>query len=184
MIKYQQEFDYIFECCPYVTNKTELNLNVTYCYKCSVRKKINVVKCYYICPLCYEISGFRYARNYFQNHPYNDKYQQTKKYEYDRCKQFKKKLIRYSFLSDKRKRELNTMFWKIQLPFEHHKESERHNFLRYDYVAIKCMEIIDKKQYTDVFKMPKSKKIIRKYDRIWKKICHELGWTFYPSNTN
>lgn len=77
--------------------------------------------------------------------------------------------------------QLCNMFIKIQEPFEKHCPSDRSSFLSYSYIIYKFCQLLGYYQYLPHLKLLKSKDKIRQQDKIWKKICEELGWKYYPS---
>jgi protein-arginine kinase activator protein McsA len=77
--------------------------------------------------------------------------------------------------------KIKAMFLQIQIPFHKYCPKERKNFLRYSYILYKICELLQYKQYYHLFPILKSKSKIIQHDQIWKKICHDLGWPFYPT---
>lgn len=77
--------------------------------------------------------------------------------------------------------KLCNMFLQIQEPFEKYKPSDRNNFISYSYVIYKFFQILGYFEYLQYFNLLKSKEKLRKQDIIWKKICQDVGWKFYPS---
>lgn len=77
--------------------------------------------------------------------------------------------------------QLRNMFRQLQAPFERHCPEGRSNFLSYRYVLRKLFEILEMDDYAHQFMLPKSKQKIVEYDSVWKKICHDLGWPFFPT---
>lgn len=78
--------------------------------------------------------------------------------------------------------QLCNMFQKIQEPFEKHCPSGRTNFLSYSYVIYKFCQLLGYDQYLPYFSLLKSKDKLRQQDKIWKNICLDIGWKFYPSS--
>lgn len=76
---------------------------------------------------------------------------------------------------------LKTIFELIDQSFEKHKPSTRINFFSYPYVLHKLFQIFGKNEYLMYFPLLKSKEKIKAQDEIWKKVCEDLGWPFYPS---
>jgi len=85
-----------------------------------------------------------------------------------------------SFTPDVEEKFCN-MFMKIQEPFERHCPPDRTNFLSYTYVIYKFCQLAGYNEYLPYFNLLKSKDKLRQQDKIWKKICLDLGWTFHPS---
>ena len=76
---------------------------------------------------------------------------------------------------------IKKMFKEIQEPFIKHCPSNRTNFLNYSYVLHKIFQIIYLNEFLEYFPLLKSREKLRIQDDVWKKICGELGWKFYPS---
>lgn len=77
--------------------------------------------------------------------------------------------------------EVKQMFKEIQEPFEKFRPKERTNFLSYSYVLHKFFEILKLPEFIVHFPLLKSREKLRLQDKLWKQICNELGWEFYPS---
>jgi hypothetical protein len=78
--------------------------------------------------------------------------------------------------------QLCNMFQKIQEPFEKYCPPDRTNFLSYSYVIYKFCQLLGYNEYLPYFNLLKSKDKLRQQDKIWKNMCADLGWTFYPSS--
>ena len=76
---------------------------------------------------------------------------------------------------------LNKMFDMTQKPFEDHCPKDRINFLSYGFILHKFFQLIGKKDYCKYFPLLKSRSKRRIQDAIWKKICADLNWKYYPS---
>lgn len=77
--------------------------------------------------------------------------------------------------------EIKNMFKKIQEPFARHCPKDRTNFLSYSYVLHKFFQLLKMHDFLSYFPLLKSREKLRLQDKIWKNICHDLGWHFYPS---
>lgn len=82
--------------------------------------------------------------------------------------------------------KLKVMFNKIQRPFEKHKLPGRTNFLSYSFVLHKMCQLIGEKdpsvlEFLQWFPLLKSREKLFLQDKVWKKICEELDWHYYPS---
>jgi hypothetical protein len=77
--------------------------------------------------------------------------------------------------------KLKKMFDKIQEPFEKHCPKDRINFLSYSYVLHKFFQLLELDDYVKCFPLLKSRTKLRIQDEIWKKICDDCFWQFYPS---
>jgi len=84
-------------------------------------------------------------------------------------------------INQRTKQLLINMFKQIQDPFEKHKPKDRINFLSYSYVFFKFFELLGKDNLKKSFPLLKSVKKLREQDKIWKDICKELKWEYYPS---
>jgi len=74
-----------------------------------------------------------------------------------------------------------SMFYKIQVPWELHKQVNRKNFLSYSFVLHKLCELLDLNHLLDCFSLHKDVEKIIENDKIWQKICNHLNWTFISS---
>jgi hypothetical protein len=77
--------------------------------------------------------------------------------------------------------QLCNMFHKIEEPFEKHCPSGRTNFLSYSYVIYKFCQLLGYDEYLPYFNLLKSKDKLHQQDKIWKKMCSDLGWKYYSS---
>lgn len=78
--------------------------------------------------------------------------------------------------------QLCAMFQKIQEPFEKHCPPDRINFLSYSYVIHKFCQLLGYHEYLPYFNLLKSKDKLHQQDKIWKKICIDLGWKYHASS--
>ena len=76
---------------------------------------------------------------------------------------------------------LRYMFKKIQIPFENNCPKNRTNFLSYSYVLHKFCQLLELDDFIKCFPLLKSREKLRQQDKIWKKICLDLDWEYYPS---
>ena len=77
--------------------------------------------------------------------------------------------------------KLKKMFDQIQEPFDKHCPPDRINFLSYAYVLHKFCQLLELDDFIKCFPLLKSRQKLRTQDQIWKGICSELKWQFYPS---
>lgn len=84
-------------------------------------------------------------------------------------------------LSRNTEEKIKSMFKQIQEAFVRHCPSNRINFLSYAYVLHKIFQILGMDDYVHYFDLLKSPEKLRVQEEIWKKICGDLGWQFYPS---
>jgi len=80
--------------------------------------------------------------------------------------------------------KIKAMFKQIQEPFQRFCPINRINFLSYSFVLHKIFQILDMKEYVHYFDLLKSREKLRIQEEIWKKICHDLKWPFYPSSSS
>lgn len=73
------------------------------------------------------------------------------------------------------------MFDVMQDAFIKYCPKDRSNFLSYAYVLNKIFKILNMEEHAKYFSLLKSKDKLRTQDAIWKKICNDMNWTFYPS---
>jgi hypothetical protein len=84
-------------------------------------------------------------------------------------------------INRKTEEKLKKMFDKIQEPFERHCPKDRINFLSYSYVLHKYCQLLELDEFIKCFPLLKSRSKLRAQDIIWKKICEDCNWQFYPS---
>ena len=84
-------------------------------------------------------------------------------------------------ISRETEEKLKIMFRDIQAPFAKHCPPERINFLSYSYVLHKFCQLLELDEFIKCFPLLKSREKLRLQDRLWKDICRELKWQFYPS---
>lgn len=77
--------------------------------------------------------------------------------------------------------QLKQMFRAIQEPFTKFCPVERTNFLSYSYVLHKFFQILNMQEFVERLPLLKSREKLRLQDKLWKQICEELNWTYYPS---
>jgi len=58
---------------------------------------------------------------------------------------------------------------------------DRSNFLKYNYVLYQLCKIEGYTQFLPYLTMLKDKAKLQAHDKVWKKICEELGWVFNPT---
>lgn len=77
--------------------------------------------------------------------------------------------------------KVRAMFKAAQKPFNKYKPKNRKNFLNYNYTLKKIFEILEMPQIARHFPPLKSKEKLILQDKVWKKICQDCKWKFYPS---
>lgn len=73
------------------------------------------------------------------------------------------------------------MFKMTQEPFEKYRPKERKNYIHYGYLLRKILQLLGLTDLMEYYPLLKSRDKLRILDKIWEKICHDLGWTYYPS---
>jgi len=74
--------------------------------------------------------------------------------------------------------KLRFMFKEIQFSFVKHCPKKRSNFLSYSYVLYKFCELLELDDYLPCFPLLKSREKLYMQDKIWQKICEDMGWEF------
>lgn len=84
-------------------------------------------------------------------------------------------------LSRETEEKIKIMFKQIQEPFHKHCPPQRINFISYSYVLHKIFQLLELNEYVHYFELLKSREKLRLQENVWRKICKDLNWTFYPS---
>ena len=77
--------------------------------------------------------------------------------------------------------KLRYLFKEIQPSFQQHCPKGRNNFLSYSFVLYKFCELLELDHYLPCFPLLKNRDKLYVQDKIWKKICEDLGWHFIRS---
>ena len=80
--------------------------------------------------------------------------------------------------SKQQEEKLRLMFKEIQSPWREECPKGRKNFLSYDYVLYKFMELLEIDDYKEYFPLLKDRDKRYATDKIWKGICRRLRWQF------
>lgn len=81
-------------------------------------------------------------------------------------------------LSREVEEKLRFMFKEIQFSFVKHCPAKRSNFLSYSFVLYKFCELLELDDYLPCFPLLKSREKLYMQDKIWQKICEDMGWQF------
>lgn len=81
-------------------------------------------------------------------------------------------------LSREIEEKLRFMFKEIQFSFVKHCPKKRSNFLSYSFVLYKFCELLELDEYLPCFPLLKSREKLYMQDKIWHKICEDMGWEF------
>ncbi len=77
---------------------------------------------------------------------------------------------------------LLAMFNAIQEPFDRHKHVvDRNNSLSYSYLLYKMTELLGEDDYLQHFSLLKCPHKLFGADTVWRLICKDLRWAFYPT---
>jgi hypothetical protein len=76
---------------------------------------------------------------------------------------------------------LCVLFIEIQKPWATHCPANRTNFFNYTYTLYQLCVLLDQTQYLPYIPMMKDREKQLEQDMIWKKVCNDLDWVFYPS---
>ena len=69
-------------------------------------------------------------------------------------------------------------FTQVILPFNTHKPTNRKNLLNCDYVVFKLLELMNQHDILPFIPLLRSRIRLKQHDKLWAKICDELGWAF------
>lgn len=81
-------------------------------------------------------------------------------------------------LSREIEEKLRFMFKEIQFSFVKYCPKKRSNFLSYSFVLYKFCELLELDEYLPCFPLLKSREKLYMQDKIWQKICEDMGWEF------
>lgn len=81
-------------------------------------------------------------------------------------------------LSREVEEKLRFMFKEIQFSFVKHCPKKRSNFLSYSFVLYKFCELLELDEYLPCFPLLKNREKLYMQDKIWQKICEDMGWEF------
>jgi len=76
---------------------------------------------------------------------------------------------------------LCVLFIEIQKPWAVHCPPNRTNFFNYTYTLYQLCVLLDQTQYLPYIPMMKDREKQLEQDMIWKKVCNDLDWFFFPS---
>jgi hypothetical protein len=146
------------------------------CTNCTNNLVRDCVRGHLVCTNC----GFVSISSPMYVHEYATHYCVIQSQPYTRLKYFRFFLERSKKLPDIIEKRLCMMFVNVNESFNNN-ASGRRNFIKYNYLINKLLIEIDKKDLAKKFPLPNRKRTLRKYDRLWEKICKDLNYTFVPS---
>jgi hypothetical protein len=76
---------------------------------------------------------------------------------------------------------LCVLFIEIQKPWAVHCPANRTNFFNYTYTLHQLCVLLEQTQYLPYIPMMKDREKQLEQDMIWKKVCHDLDWCFFPT---
>ena len=76
---------------------------------------------------------------------------------------------------------LCVLFIEIQKPWAVHCPANRTNFFNYTYTLYQLCTLLDQTQYLPYIPMMKDREKQLGQDMIWKKVCGDLDWEFFPT---
>ena len=76
---------------------------------------------------------------------------------------------------------LCVLFIEIQKPWAIHCPANRTNFFNYTYTLYQLCTLLDQTQYLPYIPMMKDREKQLEQDMIWKKVCRNLDWQFFPT---
>jgi len=76
---------------------------------------------------------------------------------------------------------LCVLFIEIQKPWALHCPANRTNFFNYTYTLHQLCVLLEQTQYLPYIPMMKDREKQLEQDMIWKKVCNDLDWEFFPT---
>ena len=76
---------------------------------------------------------------------------------------------------------LCVLFIEIQKPWAVHCPPNRTNFFNYTYTLHQLCVLLDQTQYLPYIPMMKDREKQLEQDMIWKKVCNDLDWEYFPT---
>lgn len=76
---------------------------------------------------------------------------------------------------------LCVLFIEIQKPWAVHCPPNRTNFFNYTYTLYQLCVLLNQTQYLPYIPMMKDREKQLEQDMIWKKVCNDLDWEFFPT---
>lgn len=119
-----------------------------------------------------------FVRRVLKKYRYN-KYYENKQYIFSKVTNTPPPI-----LTRDQEEEIKKRFRMLEEPFMRHRPKDRNNFLNYSFVLHKIFKIMGMDNHAKYFTLLKSKDKLKQQDKIWEKICNDLGWPFHSSKTN
>ena len=89
--------------------------------------------------------------------------------------------IKPPIMSEELHETLCVLFIEIQKPWAIHCPANRTNFFNYTYTLYQLCVLLDQTQYLPYIPLMKDREKQLEQDQIWKKVCEELDWAYYPT---
>ncbi len=89
--------------------------------------------------------------------------------------------IKPPIMSEELHETLCVLFIEIQKPWAIHCPANRTNFFNYTYTLYQLCVLLDQTQYLPYIPMMKDREKQLEQDMIWKKVCKNLDWEFFPT---
>ena len=87
----------------------------------------------------------------------------------------------FDIMSEELHETLCVLFIEIQKPWAIHCPANRTNFFNYTYTLYQLCVLLDQTQYLPYIPLMKDREKQLEQDQIWKKVCEELDWVYYPT---
>ena len=89
--------------------------------------------------------------------------------------------IKPPIMSEELHETLCILFIEIQKPWAIHCPANRTNFFNYTYTLYQLCVLLDQIQYLPYIPLLKDRAKQLEQDAIWKKVCEDLDWMYFPS---
>lgn len=89
--------------------------------------------------------------------------------------------IKPPIMSEELHETLCVLFIEIQKPWAVHCPPDRTNFFNYTYTLYQLCVLLDQTQYLPYIPLMKDRDKQLAADDIWKRVCQDLDWEFFPS---
>lgn len=175
--KYSKDFEKILNFSNIDNSEIEQKENnYDWCYNCDKYKFLDFMMGVYVCDNCGVVSN-----NYRREEVGFLKDKPIYIFPYTRVKYFKKYINKSKHIPSYLEAPLANMFSKVNVVFKQ-KITNRRNFIKYSYLLNKLLHILKHPEIAENFKLPKRKKTLKKYDKIWSVISGGLN-TYNCENT-
>ena len=89
--------------------------------------------------------------------------------------------VKPPIMSEELHETLCVLFIEIQGPWGIHSPPSRCNFFNYNFCLAQLCKLLDQTQYLPYISMMKDRDKQLEQDMIWKRVCEDLDWQFFPS---